>query len=88
MLRKTTLCLFTLTSVAVLLPAEDSTRLTGPTSGLLFDAPSRAIRVVMGVPGAAYLGAALASDLDNGSVSPNGRLAVAMSAGAAASRIS
>ncbi len=83
MLRKTTFRLFTLASVAVLLPAEDSTRLTGPTSGLLFDAPSRAIRVVMGVPGAAYLGAALASDLDNGSVSPNGRLAVAMSAGAA-----
>ena len=79
----TTFRLFTLASVAALLPAEDSTRLTGPTSGLLFDAPSRAIRVVMGVPGAAYLGAALASDLDNGSVSPNGRLAVTISAGAA-----
>ena len=79
----TTLRLFTLAWVAVLLPAQESTRLAGPTSGLLFDAPSRAIRVVMGVPGAAYLGAALAGDLDHGSVSPNGRLAVAVSAGAA-----
>ena len=72
-----------LASASVLLSAQESTRLAGPTSGLLFDAPSRSIRVVVGVPGAAYLGAAVASDLDNGSVSPDGRLAVAMSAGAA-----
>ena len=83
MFRMTTYRLIALASVAVLLPAQESTRLTGPTSGLIFDAPSRAIRVVMGVPGAAYLGAAVASDLDNGSVAPNGRLAVAVSAGAA-----
>lgn len=75
--------LLTLASAAVLLPAQESARLAGPTSGLLFDAPSRAIRVVMGVPGAAYLGAAVANDLDNGSVSPDGRLAVAVSGGAA-----
>ncbi len=75
--------LITLASAAVLLPAQDATRLTGPTSGFLFDAPSRAIRVVMGVPGAAYLGAAVAGDLDNGSVSPSGRLAVAISSGGA-----
>ena len=79
-----TVRMFVLASAAVLLPAQESgTRLAGPTSGLLFDAPSRAIRVVMGVPGAAYLGAAVASDIDNGSVSPDGRLAVTISAGAA-----
>ncbi len=72
-----------LASASVLLSAQESTRLAGPTSGLLFDAPSRSIRVVVGVPGAAYLGAAVASDLDNGSVSPDGRLAVIMSAGSA-----
>ncbi len=78
-----TLELFALASAAVMLPAQQSTRLAGPTSGWLFDAPSRAIRVVMGVPGAAYLGDAVAGDLDNGSVSPDHRLAVTMSAGAA-----
>ena len=83
MFRMTTYRLIALALAAVLLPAQESTRLTGPTSGLIFDAPTRAIRVVMGVPGAAYLGAAVASDLDNGSVAPNGRLAVAVAAGAA-----
>ncbi|MCC6540555.1 MAG: hypothetical protein IT162_23605 [Bryobacterales bacterium] len=72
-----------LASAAVLLPAQESARLAGPTSGIVFDAPSRALRVVMGVPGAAYLGSALAADLDGGAVSPGGRLAVAMAAGEA-----
>lgn len=70
-----------LVSVAALagagvLCAQEQTRLAGPTTGFMYDAPSRAIRVVMGVPGSAYLGRAVASDLDLGSVSPDGRWAV------------
>lgn len=71
-----------LASAAVVLPAQESTRIAGPTSGLVYDAPSRALRVVMGVPGAAYLGGALAVDLDGGSVSPNGRFALTIADGA------
>lgn len=71
-----------LASAAVVLPAQESTRIAGPTSGLVYDAPSRSLRVVMGVPGAAYLGGALASDLDGGSVSPNGRFALTVADGA------
>lgn len=68
-----------LASAAVVLPAQESTRLAGPTSGLVYDAPSRALRVVMGVPGAAYLGGALVNDLEGGSPSPDGRFALALS---------
>lgn len=79
----TQLRVLALASAAVLLPAQESARLAGPTSGVIFDAPSRALRVVVGVPGAAYLGGALAADLDGGAVSPGGRFAVAMAAGEA-----
>jgi DNA-binding beta-propeller fold protein YncE len=75
--------LFALALAAAALPAQESARFSGPTSGFLFDAPSRAIRVVMGTPGAAYLGQAVVGDLDNGSVSPDGRFAVAIADGAA-----
>lgn len=76
--------LFGLALAAASLPAQDPVRLSGPVSGFLFDAPTRAIRVVMGVPGAAYLGAATLRDIDNGAISPDGRLVLAI-AGAAAS---
>ena len=59
-----------------LLLGEQLARLSGPESGFVFDEHTRSIRVIVGVPGAAYLGRAVVSDLDAGSVSPDGRLAV------------
>ncbi len=52
--------------------------LTGPVSGMVFDAESRAVRPVVGVPGAAYLGQPAVSDLDWASVAPNGRAALVL----------
>lgn len=64
------LCLAALT-----LSAQD-TRLAGPVSGVLFDPQAHALRPVVGVLGAAYLGDALVADLDFAAVSPDGKLAV------------
>ncbi len=54
------------------------TRLDGPVSGLIFDAPAGAIRPMIGVPGASYLGTPLAAGIELAAVSPNGRLALAL----------
>src|SRR5512134_3362781 len=53
--------------------------LTGPVSGMVFDADSRSLRPVVGVPGAAYLGQPAVSGLDWASVAPNGRAALVLS---------
>lgn len=45
--------------------------LDGPQGPLLFDVASRSLRSVVGLPGSAYLGTALRSDLDLASVAPN-----------------
>lgn len=63
--------------VALTLAAQE-TRLAGPVSGVLFDPQARALRPMMGVPGAGYLGDAIAANLDFASVSPNGKLAIAV----------
>ena len=57
------------------------TQLTGPGSGFVFDDQARSIRWIVGVPGAAYLGAAVADGLDIAAVAPNSRLAVAVKSG-------
>ncbi|MBI4877449.1 MAG: hypothetical protein HY822_22705 [Acidobacteria bacterium] len=62
--------------LAALTLAAQDTRLAGPVSGVLFDPRARALRPVMGVLGAAYLGDALVADLDFAAVSPDGKLAV------------
>jgi len=56
--------------------AAEAQTLSGVSSGFVFDEQARALRVVVGVPGAAYLGSALESGLDAASVSPDGSLAV------------
>jgi hypothetical protein len=66
---------------APVLSAAGETRLTGPVSGFVFDAPSRAIRPILGIPGAAYLGAALVSDVDLAAVSADGKAALAVRGG-------
>ncbi len=50
--------------------------LQGPTSGLVFHAPSQAIRLIHGVPGASYLGPAVLSGISRAGLAPDGRMAV------------
>ena len=40
--------------------AQNSGRIEGPISGVIFDRSSRALRPMIGVPGASYLGPAIA----------------------------
>ena len=50
-------------------------RLDGP-GGLVFDSGSASVRTMYGVPGSAYLGAAVAEEISTGAVAPNGRAAL------------
>lgn len=58
-----------------------SPEFTAPMSGVVYDAPTQGLRPVLGRPGGAYLGQALMSGIDLGSVSPNGRTALVLIAG-------
>jgi hypothetical protein len=49
---------------------------TNPVSCLLFHAPSRSLRLLIGIPGAAYLGPAIGAAVDQGYPSPDGRFAI------------
>ena len=71
-----------LTILLMLAGALAAQELRGPVSGLVYDEQAHAIRVMMGVPGAAYLGATLAGGLDDASVSPDGRYALLLRDGA------
>jgi len=50
-------------------------RLDGP-GGLVFDSASASVRSMYGVPGSAYLGAAVAEEISAAAVAPNGRAAL------------
>lgn len=66
---------FVLLLAGGLLRAQDP-GLQGPTSGLLYDAPSQAIRLVLGIPGAAYLGPEVAGGITNACLAPGGEAAL------------
>ncbi|MBI3683068.1 MAG: hypothetical protein HY235_22065 [Acidobacteria bacterium] len=57
-------------------------QITGPVTGIVFDRASRSLRPILGVPGAAYFGEALAGNLDYAAVSPTGATALAVRDGA------
>lgn len=65
-------------SLLILTMCAHGADLSGPVSGAVFHSGSRAIRLILGVPGSAYLGAAIASGLDAAAVSPNHKLAIAI----------
>ena len=69
-----TLAVFTAGTLAA------QTRFAGPVSGIVFDAKAKSLRPIMGVPGASYLGNALAADMDLAAVSPDGKFALSGSA--------
>ncbi len=56
--------------------AQDDIR--GPVPGFLFDEHSKALRPIIGIPGASYLGGAIASEIESAAVAPSGRLALAV----------
>jgi len=63
-----------------LLFAQES-KLSGPVSGYVYEASSKTLRQVIGVPGAAYLGPAIRGGIDFASASPDGRVVVTLSGG-------
>lgn len=66
--------------VSASLTAQTSA-IRGPVSGFVHDGSTRAVRPVIGIPGAAYLGPAVASGVDFASVAPDGRRALVLSGG-------
>ena len=58
--------------------AQDGTRIGGPVAGFVFDGAQQAIRPIVGVPGAAYLGAPIVTGLDRAAISPDGGSALAV----------
>jgi len=60
-----------------------SVQIGGPITGLVFDAPTKSIRRVLGMPGAAHLSPAVLSDVEWATVAPNGRVVIAIRQGEA-----
>ncbi|MGO4880105.1 MAG: YncE family protein [Bryobacteraceae bacterium] len=61
--------------------ASNNATLLGPVTGYVFDAPSHAIRAMMGIPAAGYLSAPVLSGLDAAAISPDGSAALVIQAG-------
>lgn len=61
------------------LPAQTS--LSGPVEAFTFDAPTRSLRAVIGVPGASSFGPALVDNLDFASVAPHQNYGIALENG-------
>ena len=57
-------------------------QIRGPVTAYYFDAPSRSVRAIAGVPGAAYLSAAQDSAFDAVWMAPGGRMSLAVKQGA------
>ena len=61
--------------------AQDGTALSGPVSGFVFDQKAQALRPMLGIPGAAYLGSAVFGSLEAAAVAPDGSAALAVKEG-------
>jgi DNA-binding beta-propeller fold protein YncE len=61
--------------------AGSSASLGGPVTGFVFDSQTLAIRPMLGIPGAAYIGAPVASQVAAASVSPDGSAAFVIQLG-------
>lgn len=76
-----TLKLFLMLMLAAGLTCGGDGSIHGPVTGMVFDGEARALRPVLGVPGAARIAGPLLAGLDAASVSPDGKLALAVRAG-------
>ncbi len=61
--------------------AGSSASVGGPVTGFIFDSQTLAIRPMLGIPGAAYIGAPVASQVAAASVSPDGSAAFVIQLG-------
>lgn len=69
---------FALGAFAVAASAQPSAGVFGPVTGFVFDTQAGAIRSMLGIPGAAYLGNAVATGLEAAAVAPDGSSALAV----------
>lgn len=65
-------------AAATLSLAAQGVRWGGPISGLVYDAPTKSLRQIIGFPGGARLGPALLEGVEWASVAPTGKVAVAV----------
>lgn len=72
---------FLLTPVMLLCAAESGS-LNGPAPAFVFDGSAKAVRSMIGIAGSAYLGAALADDVEAAASSPDGNSVAYLKGGA------
>ncbi|HUE05685.1 MAG TPA: hypothetical protein VMR62_39450 [Bryobacteraceae bacterium] len=58
--------------------AQPSAAVAGPVTGFVFDTQLGAVRPMLGIPGAAYLGKVVATGMDAASIAPDGSAALAV----------
>lgn len=67
---------FFIAIVVLAATAAAGDQMTGPTSGILIDPETRAIRPIVGVPGSAYAGESVVREADFALAAPDGRTAL------------
>jgi hypothetical protein len=72
---------FILFALPVLGSAQSGAAVSGPVSGYVFDQKAQALRPVVGVPGAAYLGGVALEGVEAAAVSPDGSAALVVKGG-------
>lgn len=82
-MRSISLAVLLTLAAASLVPGAGAGGIDGLVSGVVYDEPSRSIRPVVGAPGASYLGAPMAQNLDAVWPAPDGDQAVVLAGGAA-----
>ena len=65
-------------ALAITARAQPSAGVSGPVTGFVFVGPAGAIRPMLGIPGAAYLGGPVATGLVAASIAPDGSAALAV----------
>ena len=68
-------------ALATMAWAQSSAGVAGPVTGFVFDSQLGAVRPMLGIPGAAYLGNAVATGLGAASVAPDGSAALTVQQG-------
>jgi hypothetical protein len=69
---------FALGAFAVASSAQPSAGVSGPVTGFVFDTQAGNLRSMLGIPGAAYIGNAVATGLEAAAVAPDGSAALAV----------
>src|SRR5689334_21995401 len=69
-------------SVGIANSAPQVVAMRGPASVLTFDPLSRSVRLIVGIPGAAFLGIPVAQNVERAVISPNGHYILTFNGGA------